>query len=118
MEKSGFSAIFVALLLVLSVASFALAEENGTDDSATDQAANESIGDNGALEDDLSEDLETEAGTNETEVEVEAEAEETIEIPANETPSVTPDEPVLWGFKRAIEKIDYLITLGKAAKAQ
>ena len=62
---------------------------------------------------------------------VEATAEETVEnetvaetAPAEEEAEVaegagaTPDNPILWGLDRALERIDLALTFGKSAKAQ
>ena len=131
----GAKAIFIALLMVLSVVSFALAEDNATADVSTEsnetpeltsastdvEAENETLEDQTENITDMEEPQEVEirAGAeNETQAEPVSAENDTIEIPANETPSITPDQPFLWGLKRAIEKIDYLITLGKSAKAQ
>jgi len=131
----GAKAIFIALLMVVSVVSFALAEDNATADVSTEsnetpeltsastdvEAENETLEDQTENITDMEEPQEVEirAGAeNETQAEPVSAENDTIEIPANETPSITPDQPFLWGLKRAIEKIDYLITLGKSAKAQ
>ena len=47
-----------------------------------------------------------------------AEVAQEIELPENETVSVGPDKPLLWGLKRAIERIDLALTFDKAAKAK
>lgn len=48
---------------------------------------------------------------------------ETVEVPENETEEVegagaTPDNPIMWGLDRALERIDLALTFGKSAKAQ
>ncbi len=41
-----------------------------------------------------------------------------VDLCANNTPTITPDNGFMWGLKRAIENVDSALTLGKSAKAQ
>jgi len=87
--------------------------ENETDeaDNITTEIENETENTEGVFDVINATENQTESGINET-------ATQGNETEANETPSITPDQPVLWGLKRAIERIDLLITFGKSAKAQ
>jgi len=140
--NQAFKAIFIALIMAMSVVSFALAEDNATGNVTSDlgeienqtatvsQETAELENDTANVENNTPDDLGTGNTSNETPnpVEITAGEEnktseeapklEQAEIPKNETPSINPDNTFLWGLKRAIEKIDYLVTIGKSAKAQ
>jgi len=96
----------VAALFILSTFTAALAENETTD-----------VNDTVEVDENVSEEVViTTEDTNETE---ETEVEEIeIEINDEEEPSVTPDEPIRWGLKRAIERIDLALTFNKASKAK
>ncbi len=92
--KKIFSA-FVAVMFVLCTFTAALAQENET-------VVNETV----EVEENETEELEIE-----DEIDLELEDEE-------ELPSTTPDQPILWGLKRAMERIDLALTFNKAEKAK
>ena len=93
-------------MFVLSSATVALAENETINETAEPVLVS-------------AEDNETEV--EETEIELEDEKTEIeieIELEDEEAPSVTPDEPIRWGLKRAIERIDLALTFNKAEKAK
>ncbi|MEM4336544.1 MAG: DUF5667 domain-containing protein [Candidatus Woesearchaeota archaeon] len=129
----NFKTLLIAMLLVFSVISSTYAEENNTTENIGVETT-ASVGEVENLEETFVEEVENKeiitAENPVTEIEINNEEEKTtpqestaqetqsIELTENETPSVTPDRPLLWGLKRAIERIDLLLTLGKSAKAQ
>lgn len=119
-------AIFVAMLMVLSIIPAAFAEN----DVATDPQSELTSEDTNSVEnetetedtaDSETEDLEDTTSEDETEVETEIE-DSVTEAELNETEleevGTTPDSPIMWGLDRAMERIDLALTFNKAAKAK
>lgn len=90
----------VAALFILSTFTAALAQNETTEVNDTVEV-DENVSDNQTVV------LETE--------EVE---EIEIELEDNETVGTTPDQPLLWGLERAMERIDLALTFNKASKAK
>jgi len=135
-------AFILAMLMVFSIVPFAFAEnETNTSDSdngdngdvvvITGDDVNETEEDINETDDDVNEtDDEEEEVEDEDEDEVEVEDEEENETEeeeeeviedleeVQEEAGITPDQPVLWGLERAIERISLALTFNKAAKAK
>ncbi len=140
------TSLFIALIFLVSVVSFAVAEGNATNLNAANISDEKSLNEtnlNSSLEE-TANDTEKNLNNLENETnEAQGIAEESndaadIEVvdatpskpavvaqkPAetvnnsDETPSVTPDNTFMWGLKRAVERLDLLLTFGKSAKAQ
>jgi len=91
----------VAALFILCTFTAALAENETTE-----------VNDTVEIDENVSEEVVV-AAENETQAE-----EIEIEIEDNETAGTTPDQPLLWGLERAMERIDLALTFNKASKAK
>ena len=118
-------ALFLAMLMVLSIVPLAFAE-NETAEEPSDDGGEEDEGSvitiipgdtNDTSEDEAEEDEaeEDEAEDNETETE----EDDVVEVPEEVTAGagITPDSP-LYGLERAMERISLALTFGKSAKAK
>ena len=97
----------MTMLMLLSFAPPALADNHTNETETTPEQILISAG----------EDAENDT----TEVEVEIEEEfglEDLNLTEEELPTTTPDKPIRWGLKRALERIDLALTFNKAEKAK